>query len=75
METVEELRERLNREFPISIEIEKVIQLARIAESLDRIEKEGIFTYARELREADEEEENIDICMTWEKAKALAEEE
>jgi len=60
METPKELKARLLEfEDGRELDFEVMLILARIAESLDRIEKEGIFTYPRPMEEAnyDEEEE------------------
>jgi len=37
------------------LEIEKIIQLTRIADSLHRIEEEGIFVYPRDLEKEPDE--------------------
>ena len=68
-ESPEELKERLMEVVTIldqpansalalqlGFDIQKIYQLARIAVSLDRIEKEGIFNYPRELKEDDPRE-------------------
>jgi len=68
METSKELRERLDTFigvtpeteygiglFDMQLRLEQIIQLARIADSLEKIETEGIFTYPRDFEEEPEE--------------------